>query len=318
MTRSTVILSLITLLALGGCNNPSSEGSKSPVTGETSEHTTAQANNPSTSSGPKSDAGESVPPSSVSQPVENLSPDPEEDANATGGVNSEEKDPGPTASSSVSTETPKPSTATASGAIASANDSSNSAPPSSVTAQSAQSTVKDTAIVPGQKVGTVTAGTTYDQLEREFGSDRLTNADIHLGEGFIAPSTQVTLSDGYSFNVVWSDASKSTPVEVRDLAAGWNIQGIHNGMTFDALQAALGDFDLMGFGWDYGGTVLLENTSLADYSGKLFIRVQPSAKAAETQSENFQAVLGDSAFPSTDPNFEALDLSVVEVVIRLE
>ena len=74
----------------------------------------------------------------------------------------------------------------------------------------------------------------------------------------------------------------------------------------------------MGFGWDYGGTLLHENTALEPYSGKLFIRVQPTQKAMEGQQEKFTAVLGDGSFASSNPNFDALELSVMEMVVRLD
>ena len=317
MTRSTVVLSLITLLALGGCNT-ASEVAPSSSTSESSAQVTDPSTTNQTTPTPE-EPKTNVPPSTVSKPSpESLSA---EDADADA---SEQKDTSSASTSSASTSsanlssTDKPTTSVSESVDSEPSSSNGDPDPGQVAPLSAQSGLKDTAIVPGQKVGMVTAGTTYAQLESEFGSDRLTNSDIHVGEGFMAPATQVALDDGYSFNVVWSDESKAIPLEVRDLASGWTIQGIHNGMSFEALQAALGEFELMGLGWDYGGTLLLENTPLAAYSGKLFIRVQPSAKATETQSEKFQAVLGDSAFPSTDPNFADLDMSVVEMVVRLE
>ena len=286
MTRSTVVLSLITLLALGGCNTPSdispSSSTSEPVTQQTDQSTdqTTASDNPEKPTA-------SAPPATVSQPI-----------------------------TSSSTDTPDTATSKEPAATTEANN--NQAPQAGVTVLSANAEVKDTTIVPGQKVGMVTAGTTYAQLESEFGPDRLTSEDIHLGEGMMAPSTKVTLDGGYSFNVVWADSTKATPLEVRDLAPGWDIKGVRNGMSFEELQATLGEFELLGLGWDYGGTLLLENTPLADYSGRLFIRVQPSEKAVETQQEKFIAVAGDRAFSSTDPNFAELEMSVVEVVVRLE
>ena len=287
MTRSTVVLSLITLLALGGCNTPS-DISPSSSTSEPVTQQTDQSTDQTTASDNSEKPTASAPPATVSQPINSSSTDTPDTANS--------KEP-----AAATTE---------------ANDTQ--VPQAGVTVLSANAEVKDTTIVPGQKVGMVTAGTTYAQLESEFGPDRLTSEDIHLGEGMMAPSTKVTLDGGYSFNVVWADSTKATPLEVRDLAPGWDIKGVRNGMSFEELQATLGEFELLGLGWDYGGTLLLENTPLADYSGRLFIRVQPSEKAVETQQEKFIAVAGDRAFSSTDPNFAELEMSVVEVVVRLE
>ena len=68
MTRSTIVLSLITLLALGGCNTPSeSDLSKSD---SNSGHSTEQlAENPNATGEEKPDK----PPANVSQPVEETS-----------------------------------------------------------------------------------------------------------------------------------------------------------------------------------------------------------------------------------------------------
>lgn len=283
MKRSTLALSLITLLALGGCNTPSESGLS-----ETGTSSQEQVDTSASSTVADNPIDTTTPPAEVSQPVE---PSPSE------------KEPGATTQDPV---------ASVSSSEVAKEDSDT------VTVLSAAPKVSDTTIVPGQKVGIVTGATTYSELEREFGSDRLITEEIHLGEGMMAPATQVNLDNGYSFNVVWEDPSQSKPLEVRDLEAGWDVQGIRNGMSFEDLKSTLGEFDLLGLGWDYGGTLLLENTALSDYSGQLFIRVQPSEKAVETQQEKFLAVAGDSVFSSSDPNFEALDLSVVEVVVRLE
>ena len=300
MNRSTVVLSLVTLLALGGCNAPS-DSNPSTSNNSTSSAAPEQLAETSPSSTTTSDKSETAPPANVSQPLDSPS----------GGTTDIE----PSTISAIKepvaeTNTAKPNT--------SDNTDDAAVQNTGVTVQSAQAVMADTSIVPGEKVGIVTGSTTYADLESTFGRDRLITEEIHLGEGMMAPSTQVALDDGYSFNVVWSDESQAKPLEVRDLDTGWKIQGIYNGMSFDDLKAALGDFELLGLGWDYGGTLLLENTSLAAHSGQLFIRVQPSEKAVETQQEKFLAVAGDSAFSSSDPNFEALDLSVVEVVVRLE
>ncbi|MEM9218887.1 MAG: hypothetical protein AAGD25_31690 [Cyanobacteria bacterium P01_F01_bin.150] len=323
MTRSTVVLSLITLLALGGCNAPVDESSSS-TTGQSSEQLADQ----STSGASTEASTDTAPPSTVSQLQDSPSADKASSLSETTDANAGKVKDNPQANNTTSANSPSaPSAADKpldpasegenSAGSSSANASANASANSGVTVQSAQAEIRDTAVVPGEKVGVVTAGTTYEQLEKEFGSDRLTTEEIHLGEGIMAASTKVTLDDDYSFNVVWSDASQSQPLEVRDLGTAWNLQGIHNGMSFDALKSSLGEFELLGFGWDYGGTLLLENTSLAPYVGQLFIRVQPSQKAVETQHEKFLAVAGDSAFASSNANFSDLELSVVEIVVRL-
>lgn len=193
-------------------------------------------------------------------------------------------------------------------------------PPATVSQPVPSPTVvpSDTTIVPGERLGPVTLTTTYAELAKEFGSDRLSDTQVHLGEGFMAPATRVDLGDDYSFSVVWTDGDRSSPLEVREVGPGWQTpEGVHHGMSFSQLEAVLGDFELLGFGWDYGGTVLLDNTVIADYSGKMFIRVGPSASEWEAKGEQLIKVSGDQAFSSSDPNFDGVDIEVYELVVRL-
>jgi hypothetical protein len=68
---------------------------------------------------------------------------------------------------------------------------------------------------------------------------------------------------------------------------------------------------VLGFGWDYGGTVMLEATRLEN-SG-LFFRTEPRTESGSTR-ETYQRVQGDRPFPSSHPDVRALDL----VVSRLD
>ncbi|NEQ95657.1 MAG: hypothetical protein F6K30_02805 [Cyanothece sp. SIO2G6] len=176
----------------------------------------------------------------------------------------------------------------------------------------------DTVMVPGERLGPVTLTSTYADLMETFGRDRLSDTEVHLGEGFMTSATHVDLGDDYSFSVVWTDGDRTAPLEIRDLGPGWQTpEGIHYGMSFDQLQETLGSFELLGFGWDYGGTVMLETTTLAHYSGKMIIRVEPSTSDWETKSEQLLRVSGDQPFSSTNPNFSGLDMEVYELILRL-
>lgn len=321
MTRSTILLSLITLFAVGGCNAPSE--TIEPNSGASSQQSIEQSGD---------GAATTSPPEAVSQPLESPNADDGPSVVAKAESNSVDAPASSTAAATSSTQTSAKAPAAegpgSEGPSSEDPDFEDEAPDTnvandsgdegSVTVQSAQSGAVDTTIIPGQQFSFVTNNTTYEQLEATVGASQLKTEDVHLGEGIFAPATQVNVGSNQSFTVVWSDESKSTPLEVRDLGTGWKINGIYTGMSFEDLEAALGEFEMLGFGWDYGGTLLLENTSLAPHSGKLFIRVQPSEKAMEGQQEKFTAVLGDASFASSNPNFDALELSVMEMVVRLD
>lgn len=176
----------------------------------------------------------------------------------------------------------------------------------------------DTVIIPGERVGQVTATTSRQDLADLYGEAVLDDTDIPMGEGFTDPGTIVNLGPDRQFTVVWLDANRSQPLMARDFGAAWKTpEGIGVGTSYAELQRVLGEFELYGFAWDYGGTLSLEGTNLDQYYGELLLRVNPSDAAAEAHPTEFQAVMGDRLFPSTDPNFAPLDISVDSMMVYL-
>ena len=300
MSRSTVLLSLITVLLLGGCNGTpqGSTTSSSPSEGGTERSAESEVID-------SNGASEGV--ASTDEPSEAI---PNPSASSSGSANSSGVAAPPAISRPVQqpapTDPPKPPASVVPGETTNGSGSAIGAP-------------LDTTIVPGKQFGVVTASTTYDQLVQEFGANQLTNTEVHLGEGFMAPATRVDLGNEYAFSVVWTDETRTAPMEVQEFGPGWKTpEGVYNGMSFADLEAALGSFELTGFGWDYGGTVMLENTALEPYSGQMFIRLQPSVAAVEASQDKLLAVTGDQFFNSTNANFDDLSLSVDQIVVRIE
>ncbi len=179
-------------------------------------------------------------------------------------------------------------------------------------------TLSDTLVIPGQRVGPVTRNTTRQDLVKRFGTARLTDQSVNMGEGFTQPGTRVNLGPNRSFSVVWSDTTRTKPVEVRNLGSAWRTpQGIGVGTPFAQLQRKLGRFELYGFGWDYSGTVLLRGSQLAQYDKTLILRLRPAPGAAEKAPNDYRAVLGDGTFSSTNPHLPPLRLQVGEMIVRL-
>lgn len=173
-------------------------------------------------------------------------------------------------------------------------------------------------IVPGEKFAFVTSDTSRQDLVEVVGEDRLTDEEFHIGEGFMEPATAVDLGE-HSFTVIWTDDDRQEALEVRDVGSAWELPaGIHTGMTLDELQQALGDFQMFGLGWDYGGTLVLDNTTLDDYRNDLVLRMEPEADTAQTHSEDFQAVAGDRLYDSTNPHFEPFNMTLDDIVVYLE
>lgn len=173
----------------------------------------------------------------------------------------------------------------------------------------------DRVVVPGERVGPITASTTHEDLVTWLGEAALKDEEIHIGEGFTTLGTVVDLGPETGFTVIWADDSRQQVAEVRDFGPAWATpEGLGPGSSLAEMQAVLGTFEFYGFNWDYGGTVLFEGTPLAEYQGLLFLRLQPLNRAAP-ELEN---VIGDGAFSSDNPTLAPLDLAVETMVVRLE
>jgi hypothetical protein len=171
-------------------------------------------------------------------------------------------------------------------------------------------------VVPGQQVGPVTADTSRADLIAWYGAHVLEDAPIAMGEGTTAPGTMVYGGSDRQFAVVWQDASQTRPQLIKDFGRQWQTpEGLGVGTDYDTLQSALGTFQVYGFAWDYGGTVVLTDSRLAAYDGYLILRLAPSETALAQHPETYRAVMGDIPFASDNPNLNRLDLSVYEMVV---
>jgi hypothetical protein len=179
--------------------------------------------------------------------------------------------------------------------------------------------LKDTLVVPGQRVGLVTRKTTKANLVKLFGQSRLKDETISGAEGIGKfPVTRVNLGSQRSFTVVWNDNTRTKAASVRDFGSAWKTpEGIGVGTTFDELRQKLGEFKLYGLGWDYSGTVLLETTKLAKYKGKLGLQVDAARNAGQRFPKQYQVVLGDATFSSADPNWKPLGMRLVQMNVSL-
>ena len=179
--------------------------------------------------------------------------------------------------------------------------------------------LKDTLVVPGERVGPVTRKTTKANLIKLFGQSRLKDETISGAEGIGKFAvTRVNLGSQRSFTVVWSDNTRTKATSVRDFGSAWKTpEGIGIGTTFNELRQKLGEFKLYGLGWDYSGTILLETTKVAKYKGKLNLQVDAAPNAGNKFPKQYQAVSGDATFSSTDPNWKPLGMRLVQMNVSL-
>lgn len=176
----------------------------------------------------------------------------------------------------------------------------------------------DHSLVPGQRVGPVTATTSRSQLAQLYGEAVLQDAMVPVGEGFTEPGTIVNPGTDQQFTIIWLDQQRRRPLLAKDFGAAWKTpEGIGLGMAYGDLRQVLGQFQVYGFEWDYGGSVSLQGSRLESYYGKLILRLTASKTAIAQHPRAYQAVMGDRLFPSDDPNLAVLDLTVTSMLVYL-
>lgn len=187
--------------------------------------------------------------------------------------------------------------------------------PSTVATQAS----KDILIVPGERVGPITRTTTKQDLVKLFGASHLVDKTISGAEGIGSfAATQVNLNQGRSLLIVWSDNTRTKPLDVRNLGSAWKTrEGIGVGTPLSELRKKLGNFKVYGLGWDYGGTILLDSSKLSRYQGKLILRVDAAPNASEKFPNDYQSVSGDSTFSSTNPHWKPLGIRLTEIIVVL-
>lgn len=182
-----------------------------------------------------------------------------------------------------------------------------------------QASQEDTLIVPGEKAGPITPETDRADLANLYGEAALEDTEIPVGEGFTESGTEINADTPEAISITWVDERQATPATVKDLGTAWQTpEGIRIGMSFAELEDLLGPFDLYGFGWDYGGTVVLEGSDLSNYYGSLILRLRPRDPSVfQSGDVDFAAVQGDHLLSSDNPNLPALDLVVGEMIVYL-
>lgn len=176
----------------------------------------------------------------------------------------------------------------------------------------------DRVVIPGERVGPITATTSRQDLDDLFGPEAVEDGPVYVGEGYSEPGTIVTLDADTHLSVVWLDEEKTQPLYVSEISPGWaTTEGLEVGSSFDDLRKTLGPFQFYGFAWDYEGSVVLENTQLDAYYGDLLLSMRPSQASVEANPTAYEQVIGDQLVSSEDPNLTPLDIAVYKMTVYL-
>ena len=188
---------------------------------------------------------------------------------------------------------------------------------SGVPTQSAR--LNDTLIIPGLRFGPITRTTTYQDLVKMFGASRLSDHDVFGAEGLSRlPGTKVNLGETRSFLVAWTNNSRTEVAEVRTTGSAWKTQqGIGVGTTLTELQRILGEFEIPGFGWDYGDVVRPKQGRKFKYNIPI-LYLSIDLKAAKRYPSDYRAVQGETTILSSDAHLKHLGIKVGEVRVYFD
>jgi hypothetical protein len=181
----------------------------------------------------------------------------------------------------------------------------------------AQGAALNTTIVPGVSVGSITGSTSYQDLIKIFGAERLTDVrppDAKETEREFG--TRINLGPDWSLTLVWQDKTKTRPYQTIDMGRGWKLPAdLRIGMTIAELQQKMGPFQIVGLGGPYAGIVPLTDTKLEPYFGKIIVQLAPKQGADKKFPIPYKAVSGERRIPSTEPNWKPLDMTVKYLVM---
>ncbi|HEY9824639.1 MAG TPA: hypothetical protein V6D19_04265 [Stenomitos sp.] len=193
-------------------------------------------------------------------------------------------------------------------------------PASELRLSQAASPLTNTTVVPGQSIGPITLNTSYQDLVKIFGPQRL--SDVRPSDADDTErefGTRINLGPDWSLTIVWTDKTKTKPYQAMDLGPGWKLPAdLKEGMPMAQVQQKIGAFQLVGLGGPYGGIIPLQDTALQNYFGKLIVQLTQSPGADKQFASNYQAVSGERLIASTDPNWKPLGMKVKYLIVLFQ
>ena len=194
-------------------------------------------------------------------------------------------------------------------------------------------------VVPGKRVGPLTAQTRRADLVRIFGAKNVKDAMRSAG-GDSEPEPATTIFPGKpdaELTIFWvrkiesqKRVTSDQTIDVVDLCPAahtckWHLaSGLSLGSSLRQLEAWNGGaFVLTGFGWDYSGTVVDWKKGKLDpllrTCRRLMTRVdwQETDKATAAEKIDYNAVTGDRDILSSEPAMQRLNPRIYQIEVGL-
>jgi hypothetical protein len=178
----------------------------------------------------------------------------------------------------------------------------------------------DWVIVPGERIGPVSATRAETALVALVGERRLARREIYLAEGFCTDGSILYPDTPDALEIAWSDSARTIPAYFRIRGAGsrWaTASGVHVGSTVAEMEAIGGEpLSLSGFGWDYGGG---SSWSEPGQTAGIGLQLSPDSASWERARADplYGSILGDRTLRSDHPLLRRLNIVVETISLSL-
>jgi len=183
-------------------------------------------------------------------------------------------------------------------------------------------------IVPGDRIGPVTADRSEADLLALLGDSLVVARDVYIGEGYCVPGTVVYPNTADALEIVWRDSTRARPAFIElsetgpDSVSRWHtIEGVRLGLTLPQLEVLNGKpFGFGGLGWDYGGWGgSWEEGALAAMGQTVALRFaeHPDSAFAVSQDPNVGEIYGERPVRSDHPIARRAGIRVATIALRL-
>ncbi len=187
-------------------------------------------------------------------------------------------------------------------------------------------------IIPGERVGMITADATEASLKQIIGQTNVTHEPMKLAEGDTEPGTTLFKGTANEVHIRWKDKkrwAKPDAVLIRlarnnqqatAVQPRWLVDnGLKIGSTLKEVEKVNGkSFTLYGFGGDRAGSVSnVQGGKLRGPDGKLYLSLTLGLKPLVPAQEKLaRSVSGDREFSSALPALQKLNPTVEAMLIR--
>jgi len=168
-------------------------------------------------------------------------------------------------------------------------------------------------VVTKSGIGFLAHDTSRRKIERKLGGDKVVEHRFDQGEGIFLPGLKLLPGTPWELNLQ-TDGETIERIEV--IGSGYELaSGVRLGASLSDLREALGPFELYGYGWDHGGTLLTPDFEPPGF--QIAVQTEPAKHDEAGLGPKGREVLrgGESTFPSTHPGLDELEPHVASITL---